>query len=159
MFGVCLFLGGTFPRKNVCSGVQKGSENWAWFLSILQEWNVTCMLSHHSVLLSSTRNGKPICHFNFQQASPPKNKHFASSCFSSATQKSHRGQPQGWRTECMHCVFHSRADQGACHLTQPGMLFIDLKSFWEPEFQGSLSKYWSNSYVIALLWLPKIPQN
>ena len=44
------------------------------------------------------------------------------------------------------CIaFLSRiADQRACHLPQQGMLFIDFKSFWEPTFHGSLSKYCSS---------------
>ena len=73
-----------------------------------------------------------------------KDHAFASSCFSSATQKSHCGQPSVWSVECMHC-FPFQDSWSACLPPSPeGMLFIDFKSFWEPTFHGSLSKYCSS---------------
>lgn len=66
---VHLLLGDTSPRRRAWS--EKDSENWAWFLAILQEWNVTWTLGHHHVVPSSSGDrGVQL----WGPASPPKTK-------------------------------------------------------------------------------------
>lgn len=127
VLGVCLLWGGAFPRSRDQSAVQKDSGNWARLLANLQEWNVTGTLSPHRVVPS----GSGDCGSRFVILILIGHVHQTPSVCVFLLPLGHPELPLcqpasgGWN---VRIAFLSRVpDQGACHLTQQGMLFIDLK--------------------------------
>ena len=137
-------FGWCFPKEESVVWSQKDAENWAGVLAVLQECSAVSTLSCGHVLCRALGTRGSTCPFGDRQASSPRTtrSHLLVSPRPPRNPTVASPRSGAWNV----CIaFLSRiADQRACHLPQQGMLFIDFKSFWEPTFHGSLSKYCSS---------------